>query len=283
MNITKTKAVRPRSFEVIYAVTLLILSAFWVQNAYAAPVLPEFNTEDFSQPTVIANKWLALPIGSEFEYEGETEDGTETIEINITGDTKKVMGVTTLVYRDRVYLDGELIEDTRDYLAQDDEGNIWYFGEDVDNYEDGKISDHNGSWLAGKDGALPGYWLPADPAVGYEYRQEYYEGEAEDVAKVVSRSATVKVNGETYTNCLKTEDTNLLELDSLEYKYYCTQVHVLVLEENPVNNGRVELVEIEYSDNDDSVDSSHSVDSALVARLQMLIMLITQLLARMGM
>ena len=112
---------------------------------------PHVDPADFS--TVITNQYFSLPIGLKAKSKGETDDGTETIEITIPGDTKMVMGVKTLVYRDKVWLDGELIEDTEDYLAQDKDGNVWYFGEEVNNFEDGKLVDHDGSWIAGVDGS----------------------------------------------------------------------------------------------------------------------------------
>jgi hypothetical protein len=290
------KAISTVTSLIVPAVVVFVLFGLTFSLAGASPVLPQFDADNFSDPTKIDNPWLSLPVGAGFEYEGETADGTEIIQIEIPGDTKKVMGITTLIYRDTVHIDGELVEDTYDYLAQDDDGNVWYFGEDVDNYENGKLADHGGSWLAGKDGALPGYWMPADPEVGDEYRQEYYKGEAEDVGEVVTLTATVKNKLATYTNCLKTKDTNPLEPSSaIEYKYYCKQVSALVLEEKPEENERVELVDFELSDDgddemgddenddaDDGVDDDEdemSGNSAVTAKMQTLIDLLTRLIA----
>lgn len=237
------------SFGFALATAFLIGS---YSNASAAAPLPDFAATTFSNPTKITNPWLALPVGREFEYEGETEDGTENIEIEIDGSTKKVNGITTLIYRDIVWVDGELVEDTRDYLAQDDAGNVWYLGEDVDNYEDGTLVDHEGSWQAGKDGAKPGYWMPKNPTVGMKYRQEYYAGEAEDEAEVLSIKETVKIGLGTFKNCLKTKDTTPLEPDVLEYKYYCKgDIKGLVLEEKPEDSERIELTEFETEDGTD--------------------------------
>jgi hypothetical protein len=103
---------------------------------------PTINPSEFT--TEITNKYFSLPVGKKMVYEAKTEDGLERIEILIPGWTKNIMGVKTLVFWDRVYLDGELIEDTRDYLAQHKEtGDVWYFGEHVDNYEGGKLIDHH--------------------------------------------------------------------------------------------------------------------------------------------
>lgn len=243
------------SVEAFVAVAMIFGFA---TTASAAAELPTFNASNFSNPTNITNPWFALPIGREFEYEGETDEGTETIEIEITGETKKVLGIETLVYRDIVWVDGEVAEDTRDYLAQDNDGNVWYFGEDVDNYEDGAIADHDGSWLAGVDGAKPGYWMKANPKVGDFYKQEFYAGEAEDEAKVLSVNEKVKIGLGMYKNCLKIQD--IVPGDPVvEYKYYCKQVGGLVLEEKPVEEERIELVEYETEDGTD-VDEDEDED-----------------------
>lgn len=204
---------------------------------------PQINPANFS--TNITNKYFSLPVGLKSESKGETEDGVETIEITISGDTKMIMGVKTLIYRDKVWLDGELIEDTMDYLAQDKEGNVWYFGENVNNFENGKLKDHHGTWIAGEDGALPGIWMQANPIVGTEYRQEYYEGEAEDYAKVLSVTETVKVPAGTFTNCLKTLDVNPLGAAGTdEHKYYCPEVKGFALEVSVDSGERIELVKV---------------------------------------
>lgn len=226
--------------------------------SFAAAELPTFDANNFNNPTNITNSWFALPVGREFEYGGETEEGVETIEIEITGETKKVLGIETLVYRDIVWVDGEVVEDTHDYLAQDNDGNVWYFGEDVDNYEEGKLVDHHGSWLAGVDGAKPGYWMKANPQVGDYYKQEFYAGEAEDEAKVLSITEAVKIGLGSYDNCLKIQD--IVPGDPVvEYKYYCKQVGGLVLEKKPVEGELIELVEFETEDGAD-LDEDESED-----------------------
>lgn len=209
-------------------------------SAQAIEYKPQINPADFS--TVITNPYFSLPVDLQLTYEGETEKGTERIQIDITGQIREVMGVMTLIYRDRVWIDDELVEDTSDYLAQHKNGNVWYFGEDVDNYENGKVVDHRGSWRAGVSGAQPGIWVMQSPAIGESYRQEYYSGEAEDVAEVVSITENVTVPYGSFTNCLKTKDSTPLEPDVYEYKYYCPQAGALVLEENPQGKERVELV-----------------------------------------
>ncbi len=246
------------------AFVVLALAFGFASTSFAAAELPTFNASNFSNPTTITNPWFSLPVGREFELEGETDAGTETIEIEITGETKKVMGIQTLVYRDIVWVDGEVVEDTRDYLAQDNAGNVWYFGEDVDNHENGKIVDHDGSWLAGVDGAKPGYWMKANPKVGDFYKQEFYAGEAEDEAKVLSVTQKVTTDLATYNNCIKIQD--IVPGDPVvEYKYYCKQVGGLVLEEKPVEDERIELVAYETEDGTDADEREVEDDLAFEA------------------
>ena len=203
---------------------------------------PQIKPADFTH--IITNKYTALPVGKKMIYESRTKDGLERIEIYISGDTKTVMGVNTLVYHDQVWINGEFLEDTRDYLAQDKEGNVWYFGEDVDNYENGVIADHEGSWLAGVDGAKPGYWIKANPVVGETYRQEYYKGQAEDMATVVSLNERVVVPDGNFTGCLKTYDFSPLDPDLQEYKYYCPQVGAMALESDLLSKDKTKLIDV---------------------------------------
>jgi len=205
---------------------------------------PQINPTDFT--TKITNPYMNLPLRTTFVYEENTDEGLERNEIFITGDTKTVMGVETLVYWDRVWVDGQLIEDTRDWLAQDKEGNVWYFGEEVDNYANGQLINHDGSWEAGVDGAKPGYWMKADPQVGESYREEYYKGKAEDMAEVISLDESVTVPYGEFSDCLKTKNWTPLEPDVVEYNYYCPQIGNVVLEEVPADNEKVELIDVMY-------------------------------------
>lgn len=210
---------------------------------------PRINPDDFT--TKIDNPYFDLPVGKKLVYEAETPDGLERIEILVPGWTREVMGVETLVFWDRVYLDGELIEDTMDYLAPHKKtGDVWYFGEHVDDYEDGKLKDHAGARIAGIDGAKPGIWMKANPQVGDSYRQEYYKGEAEDMAEVLATNETVTTPYGTFKNCVKTLEWTPLEPDLKAHKYYSPEVSGTVLEVELVGGEReveerVELVELD--------------------------------------
>ncbi len=170
----------------------------------------------------IDNPYFPRIPGSRYIYEGMTEEGLERIEIDILGKTREVMGIQATIVRDVVYLEGELIEETFDWFAQDKAGNVWYLGEDVDNYEDGVLKDHDGAWEAGVDGALPGIVMFAHPAehIGETVRQEYYAGEAEDMADILSVTEVVTVPYGRFENVLQTYDYTPLDPESQEHKFF---------------------------------------------------------------
>lgn len=195
----------------------------------------------------IDNPYFPRIPGSRYVYEGQTSEGLERVEVEVLTETRQVMGVTATIMRDIVYLDGVLVEDTRDWFAQDTAGNVWYFGEEVDNYENGVLVDHAGSWEAGVDGALPGIYMYADPAgqMGQTYRQEYYAGEAEDMATILSVTEQVTVPYGSYENVLQTRDFTPLEPGVEEHKFYALGIGEI----KAVNLGSgAEFVLIEFSE-----------------------------------
>ncbi len=203
---------------------------------------PVIDPDDFVP--VVDNPYFPLLPGTTFIFEKETEEGTEVTEVTVTHETKEILGVTCTEVRDTVSLDGDLIEDTLDWFAQDIHGNVWYFGELAMNYENGELVDLHGSWEAGVDDAKPGFIMEAAPRIGDFYRQEFLIREAEDVAEVESLSAFVNVPYGSFANCLKTEDFTALEPDTLENKFYA-QGFGLVLTVDTVTGERTELVSIQ--------------------------------------
>ena len=164
----------------------------------------------------------------------------------VTNTTKLIAnGVTARVVRDTVTLDGEIVEDTFDWYAQDNEGNVWYLGEDTAEFEDGEISTTEGSFEAGVDGALPGIVMPANPAPGMKYRQEYYAGEAEDNGEVLSVNEMADVPFGHYDELVLTKDTIGLEPDVLSYKLYARGIGIILALDVSGGSGREELVNID--------------------------------------
>jgi hypothetical protein len=182
--------------------------------------------------TRIDNPYWPMAPGSRWIYrETDAEGNEQRVVVTVTNRTKTVAaGMTARVVRDVVTEDGEPVEVTDDWYAQDGCGNVWYLGEDTTEYEDGKPVSKAGSWEAGVDGAEAGIIMPAKPRVGFEYRQEYYEGEAEDKGKILSLDEQAEVPYGHFTNVLLTKDFTPLEPKVLEYKLYAKGVGpVLVL------------------------------------------------------
>ena len=221
----------------------------------------KFDPCDFGNES-IDNPYFTLTLGTTFTYEGEAEEGTEEINIVVTNETKEILGVTATVVRDTVTLDGELIEDTFDWFAQDKEGNVWYLGEDTKEYENGEVVTTEGSWEAGVDGAEAGIVMLTNPQVGDTYRQEWYPGQAEDAAEVVSLNEEVTVPFGTFTNCLQTREFSTLEPELNEYKYYCTAVGAVTLEVVIDSGERVELIDSNAGEAEGEGQNSGSIDDA---------------------
>ncbi len=184
----------------------------------------------FSHPRDITNPYLPLASLKQDILEG-TEDGKKIrVERTALPDrhkTFKINGqkVEAAVFEDRAFLDGKLEEVATDYFAQDDDGNVYYLGEDVDEYADGKVISHDGAWLLGKDTKTPGVLLPAHPKVGDKFKSEDVSEKIDERDEVVSVSETVTVPAGTFTNCLKIAEHPAGE--AVEYKYYAPGVGVI--------------------------------------------------------
>jgi hypothetical protein len=185
---------------------------------------------------------LAVEIAEEIAEAQADLFATESNQVFVTYDTKNILGVETTVVRDVAWNEGVLVEDTFDWYAQDTAGNVWYLGELATNYEyddEGNFLGTNtdGSWEAGVDGALPGYLMEANPQVGDSYYQEFYQGEAEDEAGVVSIDESISIALGDFENVLKTRDFTQLEPDVFEFKYYAPGVGQILAEEGLTEEG----------------------------------------------
>lgn len=252
----------------VVALLLFVLNGAGEQNLLGAlGALAQSNTPDGAYHIdidpddfvrTIDNKYLPLIPGTTYIYEGQTAEGLERIEVTVLHKTKEVMGVKTAVVRDTVYVDGVIIEDTLDWFAQDKKGNVWYFGEAVDNYEDGVLVDHEGSWEAGVDGALPGIAMWDDPKehLREQYRIEYYPGFAEDMAKILSVEEKVNVPFGTFDDVLKTMEWTPLEPGALEHKFYAEEIGLIKVV--ALDTGEtIELIDIIEPADDDNDDNDN--------------------------
>ncbi|MFL6192442.1 MAG: hypothetical protein ACJ75E_21845 [Actinomycetes bacterium] len=180
---------------------------------------PHINPADFS-PNV-TNRYFPLTPGRTLVSTG-TKDGKKALDLfAATSRTRVIAGVRTRVVEDRLYLSNVLEERTSDYYAQDRCGNVWYFGEDTATLDrKGKVVDTEGTWHAGVDGAQPGVFMQAHPQLGRRFRQEWYQGHAEDVFKVIDRSAAVTVPYGRFRHALRTAEWTALEPEVLDNKLY---------------------------------------------------------------
>ena len=199
------------------------------------------DPSDFT--TDIDNPYWPMQPGSRWVYD-EVEDGERLrVEVTVTDRTKVVDGIEAVVVHDVVSTPGgEPIEVTDDWYAQDSEGNIWYLGEETAEYRHGKPVSTSGSFAAGVDGAEAGVILPADPEPGMSYREEYYPGEAEDSASVLSVDEQAEVPAGHYTDALMTSNVNPLEPKVQEYKFYAEGVGPVLTVHTSGASGTEELV-----------------------------------------
>src|SRR6476619_5850286 len=174
--------------------------------------------------TNIDNPYWPMRPGSHWVYR-EVENGeTQRVDVTVTNQTKTLEGIEARVVHDRVSRNGETLENTYDWYAQDSAGNLWYLGEDTAEYENGKLKTKAGTWSAGVDGAEPGVVVPASPKQGMRYREEYYAGHAEDGAEVLSVSSQVQVPFGRFQNALLTRNFSAIEPTVEEMKLYAKGV-----------------------------------------------------------
>ena len=177
----------------------------------------DFTAEKDALTSSGRNPYFILEAGHQLVL----EDGGERLTITVLDKTKTVDGVETRVVEERETKDGVLTEVSRNYIALGKRTNsVYYFGEDVDKYKDGKLAKHSESWLAGTDKARFGLLMPGLPLLNARFYQEVAPERALDRAEIVGLHETIKTPAGTFTNCLKIKETNPLENGAVEYKYY---------------------------------------------------------------
>ncbi|HZR92299.1 MAG TPA: hypothetical protein VFA44_07830 [Gaiellaceae bacterium] len=179
---------------------------------------PKIDPAKFT--TKITNPWMPLPVGTTHRYSG-VRDGAPTRHVmTVTRRTRTVMGVRCVVVSDVVTQNQSLVEKTTDWYAQDAAGNVWYFGENTAEYQNGVVTSTAGTWEAGVDRALPGIVMPAKPRIGLTFQQEYRPGVALDRATVVGLNGVAHTPGGTFRHLLVTFDKNPLDPSKKEHKYF---------------------------------------------------------------
>jgi hypothetical protein len=226
----------------------------------ATLVQPAFHLADFSHPLTIDNRYLPLPAGRRIVYYeiegGECVVNDFVVTSNVKSNFRGIYaGLSARVISDRAWLDEDcdgdrdrLLETTADWHGQDNAGNVWYFGENTTAYEydaAGNLvgSSKAGSWEAGRNGAVAGLVMLAHPAKNLYYQQEYLAGIAEDAARVVAVGASVSIGLGDFSGCVVTRETTRLSPGDVEYKSYCPDVG-LVLVELSGQKGGAEAVDL---------------------------------------
>ena len=191
----------------------------------------------------IDNPYFPLKPGTTFIYEGQTSSGLTHNEFAVTSNTVVIQGVTCVEVHDTLQLNGQLTEDTRDWFAQDRQGNVWYFGEASAKISNGLPFSLAGSWTGGVNGARIGIIMEAHSAIGDFYRQEFQAGNAEDLAEVHLLHQTLTVPVGTLNEVLVTRETSPLEPGLVEFKYWAPGIGNIKTNDN----GEIQqLIEIKH-------------------------------------
>ena len=172
--------------------------------------------------------YFILEPGFQMTYEGESDEGDRLV-VTVLPETKMIDGVETRIVEERESAMGHLTEVSRNYFAIDHRnGDVYYFGEDVDTYKNDKINGHPGSWHSGENGAHFGLMMPGTARVGQKFYQELSPKTAMDRVEIVSTSEIVKTPAGEFKNCVKTKETTPLERGTVEHKLYAPGVGLIV-------------------------------------------------------
>src|SRR2546423_6063964 len=243
--------------------TATLFIALVATRVFAGPVQPVFKASNFAPNAPINHPFFPLAPGTVFTYEGQAPNpdtgvfGLERETDTVTNTTKQVGGVAARVVSVRTFFEGSLIEDTKDYYAQDKSGNVWYLGEDTKSFQrdaSGHIinTDTSGTWHTGVHGAQPGFIMPANPqVVGFSYFQENAPADdAIDQAETAALNASITVPAGHFNHVLKTLETSPLEPGVKEDKFYASGVGTISIWEDLMPNGqptdRIELISVTH-------------------------------------
>ena len=195
--------------------------------------------------TTIDNPFLPLTPGDRRTYRASAPgEPNQRATATVTRRTKRVaIGVTARVVYTTVRESGELVEDNRAWYAQDGAGNVWYLGELARELDGSKVTTTKGSWEAGADGAQAGVIMPADPHPALAYREEYYDGVAEDRGEIFSLDERAQVPWRRFpSGVLLIKETEGIERSLLDYKFYARGVGLVLGVEISGGSGREELI-----------------------------------------
>jgi hypothetical protein len=195
-----------------------------VRHQIGGPFQEQFAISECALSTTGRNPYFILEPGYQLVLEG----GGTKLEITVLNDTREVDGVRTRVVEEREWKRGQLYEVSRNFFAICPQTkDVFYFGEEVDFYRDGKLIGHEGAWLAGKNGARAGLYVPGTAKVGMRYYQEVAPGIAMDRAEIVSLDETVATPAGTFGKVLKSREGTALNIWEIEYKFFAPEVGLI--------------------------------------------------------
>lgn len=209
----------------------------------APPIMQLPPPGDFVQR--VDNPYSPFIPGTRWIYASRTSKGEERIVVEVLHRTKMIEGIRATVVNDVVRRGGSLVEATFDWYAQDRHGNVWYLGENTKEYRNGGVISTEGSWEAGVDGASAGILMFAHPDVGAPYRQEYYAGQAEDQAKLLTLSTQVATPAGHFVHVRMTDDTTALDANAEEVKFYARGVGIVQELDLSPEFARTELLQVQ--------------------------------------
>jgi hypothetical protein len=189
---------------------------------------PKLDPANFDHPQ--QNAYFPLDPGTVTRFRGVDEGKHFKERVLVTHKTKRIQGVRATVLLDVLRrADGTVAEKTHDWYAADNDGNVWYLGEDTATYDrDGTLRSRGGSWEAGVKGAVAGLIMPADPKPTDAYRQEYWPGHAEDQGWVVSAHERKTVPAGSYDDVVRTYEWSHLEPGVVGLKFYAPGVGPII-------------------------------------------------------
>lgn len=191
----------------------------WIKN---------FNLDKRNFVSKGSNTYFILEPGFQLVLTGQEGDEYVTLTITVLDETKQIEGIETRIVEERETAGDELKEISRNFYAMDNQTkDIFYFGEEVDIYKDGKIVSHSGAWLHGARNAKAGLMMPGCVRTGDKYYQEVAPGIAMDRAEIVSDNETLQTPAGKFDKCLKTEETSPLEPDTKGYKLYAKDIGLI--------------------------------------------------------
>lgn len=202
----------------------------------------DFKVESHHFASTGTNTYFILEPNYYLILEHHDADEYERLVITVLDETKIIDGLETRIVEERESVNNELVEISRNYYAFDtNTSSIYYFGEEVDIYEDGEIVDHHGEWISGKDGATFGLMMPGITLIGSKYYQEIAPDVAMDRAEIISVSESLTTPFSTFEGCLRVKETTPLEPGIHDYKIYTPGIGL-------IRDGNLLLADWRYHD-----------------------------------